>query len=245
VLGLLGVRARDLTQLQPLTKLRRLHLNEMRSLVSIEGIEGLRLEDVALLYLSHLRSIEPLTHVATIRELEISNCRAIVDGELLGQLRSLEVLKIVKGPSFPSLEWLRGLSALRHFSGGDFSPTGAPVSLAPLSHLGQLRVLKLAGFKNVQDIEELGHIHSLEVLSLDRGPDVRSLDFLRTLTALRHLAVRRTKILDGDLHVLFELPQLQRLHALTPYRKHYSHTEEEVDTALADRRPTREQYPEE
>ena len=77
-------------------------------------------------------------------------------------------------------------------------------------------------------------MHSLEELLIIAGPPLRSLAFLTGLARLRWLGLWDTKIEDGDLAVLLEMPALQRVQ-ISPHRKHHSHTAAEIARLPAER----------
>lgn len=115
---------------------------------------------------------------------------------------------------------------------------GRAASVEPVSRLVQLRQLRLNGgaksLKNLTDIELLGRLRALESLSLDRGPDLASLSFLRGLRRLTSLWIEKMVIKDGDLSVLIDLPRLEQAEVY-PHRKHYSHSTEQLQAFLGER----------
>jgi Leucine-rich repeat (LRR) protein len=238
-LSLFHVRIHDLTSLSVLGRLRRLSLNDLRSLASLGGIEGLPLQEVRLLYLRRLTSVAPLARLQNLQTLEIVSCKAIRDSARIGDISSLEDLASTTGPTLPSLEFLKEMTHLRRAWIGNTEGAQGSVSLAPLAPLQRLQVLGLFSARNAVDVERLGELQSLEQLVINRGPELPSLAFLTRLGQLRELGIYNTKIRDGNLGVLLNLPRLQRVHAITPRGKHHSHTDQQIDTVLAARHPDR------
>ena len=243
-LALFGLRVTDLAALSSMSNLRRLHLHQLRQLTSLDGIQQLSLERVELVDLTRLRSVVPLAALRRLRSLSLTGCRRIADLPTIEALASLETLSIIGGPQIPTLQFLKRLTNLRELGIWNTHVNGEQVSLASLKQLRSLRTLKLISVgTKIHDIDALGSLTSLEILSLDRGPKLPSVRFLRTLKNLRELNISRTEIGDGDLHVLLELPRLQRIHGLSPHRKHYSHRLEDLDAVLQARHPDRPSGP--
>jgi hypothetical protein len=193
--------------------------------------------------LTRLRSLDPATALRGLRALNVTGCRRIMDLPAIQSLQSLETLSIFGGPQMRSLQFLGGLTRLRELGIWN-TQIGGEASLSSLKGLPHLRVLKLISVgTKVRDIQAVGQVPTLEVLFLDRGPPLPSLAFLQGLKSLRELAISRTEIGDGNLQVLLELPRLERIHRLSPHRKHYSHRLEELDPVLHARHPDRPSGP--
>lgn len=242
-LRLLSVRIRDVKALTPLkSSLRRLILSNMNSLTTLEGVEALKLEELRLIYLGRVRSIAPVTKLRRLRLLEVTGSQRIVNIAQIGKLTSLRELHIERGPALPSFAPLKPLSELRVLKIWDTRFASNRLSIAPLTHLRKLRKLHLAGgIRGVTDIERLGEMTSLEELRIQGGPQLPSLNFLRSLRKLRVLDIASTEIAEGNLEVLLKLPRLERIDGIHPHRRRYSHTVQELNAAL--RGPARDEAP--
>lgn len=214
-LALHGLKTEELTELRTLKALRYLHLTSLPRLRSLEELESLQLEELRLAYLSRLRTIASIGHSTSLEVLEVMNCKHIRDFEVVGTLTALRVLRIWRGPTLPSFYPLGQLSRLVELGLWATEVIQTPTSIAPLTHLVNLRVLKLlSGIKRATDLERLGELRALVCLMLGRGPVLPSLSFLGGLGNLEELAITRTRIRDADRSVLAGLPKLRRVHGL-------------------------------
>jgi len=239
-LALFDLKVADLAQVKGITQLRRLYLNHLASLATLGGIDALPLEEVHLIDLTRLRSIAPLTALRNVRAITVAGCRRVADFARVGELGSLERLTITSGPRLQSFQFLAGLGNLEELGIWNTPVEETGGSLASLQGLRKLRVLKLLSTKGrIIDVPVVGRIPSLEILFLDGAGELASLTFLRGLRLLREFALSRTEIGDGDLGVLLALPNLERVHSMSPQHSHYSHTLEQIDAALQARHPQR------
>jgi hypothetical protein len=155
--------------------------------------------------LSSLRHIERLF---TLRELHLAQCRR------------LDMLDGIEQTSIEEL-WLDVLPRLR--------------SLAPLTRLRTLKKLEIGSCKQIEDLDRLGEIIWLETLCIMTGREIPSLAFLRRMKNLRDFRTFGTKIVDGNLGLLLELPKLEQV-VVHRHMRHYSHTEEQLNALLAAQR---------
>lgn len=235
-LSLMGARVGDLSEIQALPGLRSLHLSELRRLTSLQGIGSLPLGHLQLVHLPSLVDIEPIASLTRLQSLEIDGCRRISSLAPLEGLRQLRALVLSDGPDVVTLDFVSGLEHLEDL-GIWAARRGTVESVESLVRLHRLRVLKLIGAaRRAKDIERLGSLPSLEVLFIEGARGVKSLNFLRNARHLRELALIHVPIEDGDFEVLLTLPALERVHDIRPHRKHYSHTTEQLNEALAVRR---------
>jgi hypothetical protein len=237
-LTMFEVRVRDLSALRGMSRIRRLHLNDLRQLASLEGVQGLPIEEVQLMYLRNLRSVAALAAVPRLTKLEIVTAKSVDDLARIGDIGPLRDLLLATGASLSSLEPLGSLRNLERLwlHNREDAP---PLSLVPLRQLQRLQVLGLFGVKGATDLECIGQLTALRHLTIERGAALPSLTFLRPLKSLRELCLRRTRITDGNLGIVLELPQLTRVYEITPALKHYSHSLEELRALLQAREETR------
>lgn len=144
------------------------------------------------------------------------------DAALISGLPALERLTLTSA-RMRSVEPLRGLAdRLTRLS---IRLTPRLTGFAALAEFHSLAELDLEACRHVSDVEFLSGLPDLEVLSVS---DCGSIASLRPLAHCRHL--RRlhffgsTKVEDGDLSVLAELPALERAHFQR--RRHYIGTPE-------------------
>lgn len=226
----------DLSVLAPLRGLRHLSLNQPKRLSSLDGIETFHLESFDLGSARRMVSVAPVAGIQTLRSLYLDGVRSIADIEVIGRLQSLQKLRLDGGPELESFAFLQNCSHLEEFGIWNTSIRADPASVEAFTRMPKLRVLKLlSGARSVSDMERVGDIASLEVLMIKNGPQLRSLHFLRELPKLTELLVSRTPISDGNLEPLLELPSLNVVHEISPWKKHYSHTLQQINEVLATR----------
>lgn len=205
-LRIVGCRLRDLTPLAGLAQLEELEVEEapLKSLAGIEELTGLR-----QLHLSQL----PLERL---------------DG--LGHATKLETLDLLLLYKLPSLREVGALTALKKVS-IDGSKRAADVeALGALTLLEELELVKVP----VSSGEFLSGLTRLRRLILDGVGTLPSLAFLVSLTSLEHFkALGNTRITDGDVSVLLQLPRLHDVRL--GKRPHYSHSGDEIRYVLAGR----------
>jgi len=96
-------------------------------------------------------------------------------------------------------------------------------SLNGIERLTSLRSLTLDGCSLLSDLKPLSELSNLEHLDVSGWKSITTLSPLRSLDKLRAFcfAGERTKVVDGDLSPLEDLPQLSML--MFGPRQHYSH----------------------
>jgi len=155
-----------------------------------------------------LRSLHYIERLQTLRELHLAQCRR------------LDTLEGIEGTHIEEL-WLDYNSRLR--------------SIAPLTKLSSLRKLEIGSCKQIEDLECIAENSSLETLWIMTGREIPSLAFLRDMKNLRDFRTFGTKIVDGNLSILLELPKLEQV-VIHRHMRHYSHTEEQLNAQLQARR---------
>lgn len=238
-LSLDGVPFRDLRMLegQSLTSLTL----DGKHKCSLDGIQALPLQELTS-QLRRLESLAPLLGLP-LQRLSIYEGRALRDTEEVGRVATLESLELQGCAAVRSLDFVTNLSALQHFTIEDTVLSDETVSLQGLSGLSALRELRLSGEKhglrNLVDLECLGPLCMLEKLHIHKGPEeIESIGWVRSLKRLKHFWFGKTRIRDGDVSPLLELPCLERV-ALLPTWKNYSHSDESFGAAMRARRAMR------
>ena len=235
-LSLEGVPFRDLHMLERMQSLTSLTLDG-RHKTSLAGIEVLPLHELAF-QLRRLESLAPL-RTLPLRRLNVNDGRALRDIEEVGHIATLEALNIEDSSMLRSLEFVAPLSALQQLDIGGTVLSDDVVSLRALSGLSALRELRLSGEKhglrNLADLESLGALSSLEKIKVHKGPEqIDSIGWVRTLLRLKHFWLGKTRIRDGDVSPLLDLPCIERV-AILPTWKNYSHTDETFGAAMRTR----------
>jgi hypothetical protein len=146
---------------------------------------------------------------------------------------------------------LAGMTALN-----ELMVTNSPVrDISTLAELTQLTELGLINLRRLADLDPLAALAALERLEIDGAKKIRDLEVLRGLTRLRVLyfcnvgeipSIRvlahlrdleelyfweDTRVRDGDLSVLLELPRLRKVAFRA--RRHYSHTPDAIEETIA------------
>jgi hypothetical protein len=152
----------------------------------------------------------------TLQRLRIGgyNGRSLRD---FAKLRTLKALDIVSR----TIESLDGIDELRQLEELDLWYASKLTSLQNLQFLVQLKKFTIEACKKISSIKEVQGLEQLELLGVINCGDIDSLQYIRDLKRLRRLSfIESTNILDGNLDVLLELPNLEMV--LFQNRKHYS-----------------------
>ncbi len=141
--------------------------------------------------------------------------------EFLG-LKKLQFLEICSSPiknidSLISLEELENVE-LRYLRNLE--------SIKGLENHSKISELWIQNCKKVKDIELIGTLENLSVLTIDSCGGLSSLEFLKKLKRLKSIRLVDTKILDGKLSWLLEKESMQYLS--TSIAKYYDITHEQL-----------------
>lgn len=166
-----------------------------------------------LLYSVPLRSLHNIERLQALRKLDFTQCRRL---ESLDGIEQMQIEEL----------WLDYLPRLR--------------SIAPLTKLPTLRKLEIGSCKQIEDLERIAESSSLETLWITTGREIPSLAFLRSMKNMRDFRTFGTKIVDGNLGLLLELPKLEQV-VIHRHMRHYSHTEEQLNAVLQARRQSANQ----
>jgi hypothetical protein len=123
-------RSADLADLAGCVRLEQLHITQtnLTSLAGLESLEDLRYLDITTA--SKLKSLDVLSSGQSgIRELSVSNAKAIASYRPLAAVKNLRRLKLSTCAAMPDLKWTAGMNQLDFFSfvettvdDGDLSP---------------------------------------------------------------------------------------------------------------------------
>src|SRR6266545_778247 len=167
---------------------------------------------------SGLRDLTPLASLKRLRELVIGEAGRLQDVYLymVGRLESIAPLK--------------ALPALRTLN------LGSCRKVRDLDSIGELRELESLELHGVVvSPATLGRLRRLKLLHLQSYGRIPSIAFVRDLKGLeRFYLLEGTVVEDGDMSPLLGLPKLKKI--LIDTRRNYSHTLEDVQRRLANRR---------
>ena len=190
----------------------------------------------------------------------LKSCKSLVCLTLSdSKLKSLEGVAefgalqklVLKSVSVPSLSAISTLRRLRHFglsrsTERDLGFLAEDValescylaymtkltSLSGIERLTKLADFSLASCSGVVDVTPLSHLKNLERLLVESCSNLQSLRPLLVLKQLSKILLwENTKILDGDLRCLLELPKLKELSFRD--RNNYNLTQAEAKAALS------------
>jgi Leucine-rich repeat (LRR) protein len=234
-LSLWELKLPDCRLLASHASLRDLTLGDIKSLSSLDGLEAIPLESLYLGGHSRLTSLNAI-QAQSLRSLTVDGSPIRDAAEGIGAMRSLETLHLERTGPFASLEPIAGLTALRTLHLSDLTISSAEASIESLETLQHLRSLELIGgtkkLHNLTHLERLGALHELELVHVHRGPPVvPSIEWVRALQQLRVFRLQGTRILDGDLPPLLDLPRLEDV-TIDPVSKKYSHINESFNAAM-------------
>lgn len=236
-------KVRDFSVLSSFPRLERLSVRKIPSLklICFTALPQLRYLECEPRSLDGLESATSLTELSVTYRME--------DLRILAPLTRLEVLTL----NSTTLQSVAGIESLPHLNdvylvdgrlvsldGVDAAARLEILHLQEMKHLtsisavarvNRLRVLRIDACKRIADLSAIGVLVQLKKLWLENLGDVPSIAFLEPLKALRYYVAQGTRVADGDLSVLLQLPALEL--ASFPNSKHYS---AEVLEALADKR---------
>lgn len=189
------------------------------------------LEDLSVAWHSKMTFPERNT---TLKRLSLWNYKPrSKDLTELPEYVNLEELRIIRSP-LRSLAGLRRFRRLKHLGLSYLSKLERIADLDTPS----LEILEFDVCRKIRDHERVAAFPRLRVLRLNDCGEMPSLKFLDRMPRLEEFSFVDTNVLDGDLRPLFRLKYAGFLN-----KKHYSHTDEEVEATIAERqragRPTR------
>lgn len=141
----------------------------------------------------------------------------------LSFIASTPNLKSLSLMSSHRLKTLQGIEELKKLSLLELEGLVNLNDIRSMAKLSSLRSLLIINCNRIDDVEALSTLTNLEELLI--GFDVDNIKFLKAMTGLKRLRIS-SKIADGDLHTLLEMPNLEGV--LFQNRRHYSHKEKEV-----------------
>lgn len=180
-----------------------------------------------------VKKLEDFTALASLKQLR----KLLLDSVPLRSLRHIEQLQALRELHLVQCRRLESLAGVEHTYVEELWLDILPRlhSIAPLTQRHTLKKLEIGSCKQIDDLECIAEIPSLETLWIMTGREIPSLEFLRGMENLRDFRTFGTKIVDGNLSILLELPKLEQV-VIHRHMRHYSHTEEQLNGILAARR---------
>lgn len=146
------------------------------------------------------------------------DCLKLRDYSVVANLTGLSSLTISNSP-IPGLDWLKALNGLVALA---LTNCRMLSDFSAISELSGLRALTIDGSKRLCTLDFLTCANRLEFLDISNNSKISTLLPLKGNQNLREVVfVDDTVIVDGDLSVLAELPELCRLD-FNP-KRHYTH----------------------
>ena len=177
--------------LSPFTELESLSLYWSKKVKGIHKLINLKKLSVWK-YAPKLANLEELGYLQNLEKLTItqSKVRSLKGVQKLDKIRKLE------------LNYLRTLTSIEGIEG-----------LGP-----SLQHLDITSCKNIVDLDRLKNLSTLEAFHLNECGSVTSLDFVTSLTNLKHFVFHGTNVLSGDVTPCFHID-----YVYFDSKKHYSH----------------------
>lgn len=192
------------------------HLNAMmRPATSIDfGV----FPELASCHMTFQPNLRNFYSAKSLRLLKIYGLKQDASESLLS-CENLENLELAHS-SLATLAPLRSMKQLKRLS---LSVCKKLKHLDGLEELQELRCLQISEVHKLNHLDGIAALKNLEVLTLSDVGEIASVAPLKALTNLKALWIsgRSTKVLDGNLLALTELPNLSML-TLVP-KRHYSH----------------------
>src|SRR6266545_5719400 len=223
----------DPTDVPDLSALAQLHqLNYLTLTHGLDQIDFSRLSALRTLGASAAApQFGNVRSCRSLRTLYLTNC-GLRDLMPLAGLDQLTEVNVGEAPlkSLAGMNELRGLRRLALVQ----VPLASLDGIEDLQAIEDIYIHMLGRLQSIAPLTGLSRLKRLKLLQLDNVGPVPSLAFLRGLDKLETFYPSQgTKIEDGDLAVLLELPALTRV--LFTNRKHYTHTCGDIQHALTAR----------
>ena len=211
-LQILDWNIKDLSAIHSLSNLRSLHVDTHCDSEIVFSCFPF-LEDVGLEWRTNAKSLFDCT---TLKKLFI-NCCEIDDLSVFSKMQYLESL-CLKSPSIKAIGDVSSLKNLKYLELGNAKNLTSIEGIEKLSNLEDLRFYIC---RKIRNIELLKYLKKLKRLYLCNCGPIESLKPLKSLKFLEDIYFcESTKILDGDLYSLKELPNLKKVYF--PDRRHYN-----------------------
>ena len=210
-LRLRGVVMTSLAPLRPLTRLARLELTYIEA-TSLGELTLLPLEELTAEYCRKVVSCAGLP--ATLRKLRLGCCCKLPSLDTLSALTDLQDLELTNARLTKCMEPLGGLSRLERLRLG--GADGEDLTAQPLAGLTRLRELSLWGM-DIRSLQPLAGLTALERLDISCNSDIPDIAELGALTGLQELDLSGLVDIE-DVAPLRGLTRLRKLSISECYR---------------------------
>jgi len=237
-----GWKEKDISFLKNLPFLKgvEIYSDSIRNIKTIENLKYLELLGLECKFNESL----------DVSELNLKMCKLRWNKNIIGlfQIKSIELLNIVNFPmetleaikdlgdlkrlqiTSKSLKSLTGINNLKKLKVLDVFNCPELTDVIDISNLNLLKV-EMRKCKKVEDIISFGTLTNLEELLIEDCGDIRSIKLLQKTVKLKAVSILgNTRVEDGDIGVLLQLPNLSRVW-FKDY-KHYSHKLNEIKALM-------------
>lgn len=212
---------------------------DLEPLCALKGLRYLVLNDPSPLVLSRFERLESfygiwdagmdLSGCRELRSLSLSKYNAEGALETLPAMPSLQQLELVDS----KLQTLKGVERFATLRSLVLAHLGRLTSLVGIEALEALEVLDCDACRRLVDHSRVASLVHLRKLQFNDCGSMPSLAFLSQLPHLERFAFVDTNIVDGDLRPVLRLNSVGFF-----MKKHYSHSPEQVDALIAQRKET-------
>jgi hypothetical protein len=222
----LHVNNLGLRQCDGIQQLRRVHTLELGAYCT-SRLDFAALPALRRLYTERVPGWETAAHCVALEHFHMQRYPE-TDLARLASLTNLRSLRLGDSRTLRSLDGIESMQRLERLSLGALAVRDIS-ALRPLS--STLTHLEIDGCRGITEIGPIGALVNLRSLAVTDCGDIDSLTPIRSLVKLDAVWLwGSTRIRDGDLSVLKELPLLTQTSFMD--RRGYSHTLAEVEAAL-------------
>lgn len=185
------------------------------------------LKDLVLTYSDNIDGLQTLEQLERLVVFRVKTANKDLAGVLPGNIRDLAIRQ-------SPLESLSGLEELKRLEKCELSYLPKLQDVSALAALkDSLKFLDIQNAKRITNHHTLGALENLDELCILQCKSMPSIGWLRSLKRLRRFVFMDTRIEDGDLSPLLDLPNLE--DAPGGYLKHYRPSMKEVEATLKQR----------
>ncbi|WP_286166228.1 leucine-rich repeat domain-containing protein [Bacillus sp. E(2018)] len=206
----------DTSGLYDLNRLRSLSLTEL--FVVDGGMEFdlspfKELESLSMYWSKKIKGIQELTNLKRLHLWKYAP--KLANLEELSSLQCLEEMTITQS----KVRSLKGIQELKRLRKLELNYLRTLTSIEGIEGLGSsLQHLDITSCKNIDDLDRTKTLSALEAFHLNECGSITSLDFITSLTKLKHFVFQGTNVLSGDVTPSFHID-----YVYFDSKKHYSH----------------------
>lgn len=200
-------------------------LQDLRPLSGLSGLTDFELSEAPLRSLTGVAGMRGLKRISLLQ----------LPLEQIDELSAAPLLQEVALGFLPRLKSVAGLTGLPQLTTVIIYSCRNIKDLDGLGRIAGLTTLEVMNVP-VSSVEFIGRLTNLRTLRLESTGSIPSLSFLRGLNRLEtFFPANNTKIVDGDLSILLELPALKEVRYTE--RRHYRPRRDKVQAAISARQP--------